>query len=135
LFKRVIWPLLIAGVLYLAYAAFKGTADRLVEVQDQGPSIEERILSDGEFFFEEFSQRQLLRLKAAETQSLGTVERVSEPRPKISEVIEWYGEPDRVEETELASTREDVTIYHYGRLGLATPRSREDGAVFWLVIQ
>ena len=65
---------------------------------------------------------------------MGTVERVPEPRPKIRDVIEWYGEPDRIEETELAPTREDVTIYPYGRLGLAIPRNRGDGAVFWLVI-
>ena len=135
MFKRVIWPLLIVGILYLAYAGLETTTDRLSDVQDHGPSVEEEILSDGELFFDEFSQRLLLRLKAAETEKLGTVERVPEPGPSISEVIEWYGEPDKVEQTELTSTREQVAIYHYGRLGLATPRSREDGAVFWVLIE
>lgn len=133
--KRIIWPLLTAGVLYLAYGAFEGTTERLADVRDKGPSIEERVLSDADFFYEEFSQRQLMRLRTAEKEGLVSVDRVAEPRPRISEVIAQYGQPDRVEETTLVSTRESVTIYHYGRLGLAIPKSREDGAVFWLVIR
>ena len=133
--KRIIWPLLIAAVLYLAYAAFQGTAERLIDVQDKGPSSEEQILSDLDFFYEEFSQRQLMRLKAAEKENLVSVDRIAEPRPRISEVIERYGRPDRVEETNLASERKDVTVYHYGWLGLATLTGQEDGPVFWLIIQ
>ena len=48
--KRIIWPLLIGEVLYLADRVFEGTTGRLAEVQEKGPSIEEQILSDADLF-------------------------------------------------------------------------------------
>ena len=93
MFNRIIWPLLIAAVLYLAYAAFKGTAERLIDVQNQGPSIEEQILSDLDFFYEEFSQRQLMRLKAAEKENLVSVDRVDEPDPGLARLLRGTGSP------------------------------------------
>jgi hypothetical protein len=137
-FNRIVWPLLIGAVLYIAYAAFRGTMEQLMDVQEQatkGPSIGEQILSDRDFFFEEFAQRQLVQLKVIKD-DLVSVARIPEPRPALDEIRSRYGEPDRIEETKLTrgGVNEDVTIYHYGRLGLAIPKGRQDGKVFWAIV-
>ena len=133
MFNRIVWPVLIAAVLYLAYQASKGAFDRVADLEEEGPSVAEQILADREFFFEEFAQRQLVQLGEVEDKDVVSVDGVSEPRPKLAEIIARYGEPDRAEETKLPSVRMDVTVYHYGRLGLATPRGQE--AVAWIVIR
>jgi len=135
MFNRIVWPVLIAAVLYFAYQASKGAIDRMADLEEEGPSVAEQILADREFFFEEFAQRQLVQLREAEDKDVVSADSVPEPRPKLAEIIARFGEPDDAEETTLPSVRMDVMVYHYGRLGLATPKGQEDAAVAWLVIQ
>ena len=135
MFNRIIWPVLIAAVLYFSYQASKGTLERMDDLEEEGPSIAEQILAEREFFFEEFAQRQLVQLREVEDKNVVSVDFVPEPRPKLSEIVARYGEPDDAEETKIPFVQPDVMVYHYGRLGLATPIGRQDSGVVWLVIR
>ena len=68
----------------------------MADLEKEGPSVAEQILADPDFFFEEFAQRQLVQLKEVENKDVVSVDMVSEPRPKLGEIIARYGEPPSV---------------------------------------
>jgi hypothetical protein len=95
------------------------------------PDREESILRT--FFAEDFAQRKVAHLTVSK---LADFDSVSQPRPRIDDVVSKFGEADAVTETELSrfGVSARARVYEFGRLGLATPVARTDGEVFWTLI-
>ena len=94
------------------------------------PSREEQILR--EFFSVDFAQRKIAHLVLYDVPNFDAVR---QPRPRIDDVIESYGVPDRVQEIELGpfGVRQTGRVYFFKRLGLITPLQRKE--VFWVLIE
>jgi len=95
------------------------------------PDREESILRA--HFMEDFAQRKVAHLAVSK---LADFDSVSQPRPRIDDVVSEFGDADAVVETDLSpfGVSAHARVYEFGRLGLATPVSRTDGEVFWTLI-
>ena len=95
------------------------------------PSREESILRT--YFTEDFAQRKIAHLELSD---LADFDSVSQPRPRIDDILARFGAADATAETDLSShgVRDRALVYRFGRLGLATPVNRADGEIFWTLI-
>ena len=95
------------------------------------PSREESILRI--YFTEDFAQRKIAHLELSD---LVDFDSVSQPRPRIDDVLTRFGGADSTVEAELSpfGVPSRALVYRFGRLGLATPVNRNDGEIFWTLI-
>ena len=91
------------------------------------PGREESILRA--YFMEDFAQRKIAHL---EVSNLADFDSVSQPRPRIDDILSRFGEADATVEKELSpfGVPARAWVYEFGRLGLATPVNRTDGEIF-----
>jgi hypothetical protein len=82
---------------------------------------------------EDFAQRKVAHLTVSK---LADFDSVSQPRPRIDDVVSRLGEADAVTERELSrfGVSARARVYEFGTLGLATPVARTDGEIFWTLI-
>lgn len=92
---------------------------------------EEKILRA--FFSVDYAEKKASHLAQYD---LADFDSVSQPRPRVEDVIAQYGMADDTWEADLSphGVSSRALVYRYGRLGLATPTSRNDGEIFWTLI-
>ncbi len=127
-----------AGILVLACgcelvdqaARRPGELKRAAEVEPT-PSREESILRT--YFTEDFAQRKVAHLALSD---LADFDSISQPRPRIDDILASFGGADAMVETDLSpfGVPGRAVVYRFGRLSLATPVNRNDGEVFWTLI-
>lgn len=95
------------------------------------PSREESILRT--YFTEDFAQRKVAHLALSD---LADFDSISQPRPRIDDVLARFGAADAMVEQDLSpfGVPGRAVVHRFGRLGLATPVDRNDGEVFWTLI-
>ena len=95
------------------------------------PTREESILND--YFTQEYAQRKIAHLASTE---LADFDSVSQPRPRIADIVSRFGEADGTEEIDLSpfGVPDRALVYRFGRLGRGTPVQRADGENFWTLI-
>jgi hypothetical protein len=95
------------------------------------PAREEKILNA--FFDVDFAQRKVAHLELSD---LVDFDSVSQPRPRIHDVISSFGPADATTEVDLSpfGVSSRALVYHFGRLGLATPANGAGEEVFWTLI-
>jgi hypothetical protein len=135
-----VWFLVLGAVFYGGYRGFRLALDHFavaVLTEEKETPIEEQILLDQVFFPEDFGKKRIVMLRSFEEGKTVLVEGVAEPRPLIIEICKKYGEPDTVEDVDLApyGIKRTATVNFYGRLGLASPKGQTDGKIFWVVVR
>lgn len=124
----------LGGLIVVAVLVYRESLTRSAEIQSESiprTNREEEIVRA--FFRRELADKAIAQLSLYDLQSF---EDVPQPRPRLSEVVERFGEADSAEEEDLTpfGVPRRGLIYRYGRLGLIVPVGRTDGEVFWVHI-
>jgi hypothetical protein len=123
------------GVLfYFGFILVRDSFTRVEELEQDAvpqPAPQEEILRT--FFRDELAQKMIAHLALYDLQSF---EVVMEPRPRLSEIVERFGEADSVAEEDLSAfgVSQRGRVHFYGRLGLVTLVGRPDQEIFWILI-
>lgn len=135
--SRIAWLLIIGAVFYGGYRGVLIALEHFTVVTtEQETPIEEQILLDTDFFFQDFGKEKAILLRTFEEGETFHIDRVAEPRPKLQELVARYGEPERVEDADLSAhgIRQEATLFYYGRLGLVSPKGQGD-KIFWVIVR
>jgi hypothetical protein len=103
--SRIAWLLIIAAVFYGGYRGARIAMEHFtaeLTTEDETP-IEEQILQDTDFFFEDFGKKNIILFRTFEEGETYHIDGVVEPRPTFESIVSRYGEPETIEDADLST--------------------------------